>query len=50
MNPDFTVVAVSGRSAPPVKMLLFAIAAPFAAIALMATPLVLDAVRHRLGL
>jgi hypothetical protein len=50
MNPDLSALAVSGRSAPPIKTLLLAIVAPFAAIALMAAPLVLDAARHSFGL
>jgi hypothetical protein len=48
MNPDFTV-AVPSRPLPPLKTLLLAIVAPFAVIALMATPLVFDAARHAIG-
>jgi hypothetical protein len=48
MNPDFTV-AIPNRQLPPLKMLLLAIVAPFAAIALMATPLLFTAARQALG-
>jgi hypothetical protein len=48
MNPDFTV-AIPNRQLPPLKMLLLAIVAPFAAIALMASPLLFTAARQALG-
>jgi hypothetical protein len=49
MNPDFTVIAVPSRPAPPLKTLLLAIVAPFVAIGLMATPLLFTAARQTLG-
>jgi hypothetical protein len=49
MNEDLTALAVSRRSVPPITTMLLAIVAPFAAIALMATPLVLDAARQAVG-
>jgi hypothetical protein len=35
---------------PPVRTLLLAVAAPFGAIALMASPLLIDAIRHAAGI
>jgi hypothetical protein len=49
MNPEIYGAAVS-RPAPPIKTLLLAIMAPFAVITLMASPLLLDAVRQGLGI
>jgi len=49
MNPDSTTVEIPRRSQPPLKTLLLAIMAPFVAIALMATPLLLTAARQALG-
>jgi hypothetical protein len=48
MNPEVTLAVVS--DARPLKTLLFAIVAPFAAIGLLATPLVFDAAKHALGI
>jgi len=35
---------------PPVRTLLMAVAAPFGAIALLASPLLIDALRHAAGI
>ena len=47
MNPDFNVDTVT--PAPPVRTLLLAVVAPFGAVALLATPLLLDALKHAVG-
>jgi hypothetical protein len=42
--------AEAAVATPPVHTLLLAIAAPFGVIALMASPLLIDAIRHAAGI
>ena len=48
INEDLNVAAV--KPAPPIRTMLLAVIAPFAAIALLATPLAFDALKHAAGL
>jgi hypothetical protein len=48
MNPDLNVDTVT--PAPPLKCLLLAVVAPFGAVALLATPLLVTTLRHAVGL
>jgi len=46
---ELTRRAERDEPAPPVRTLALAVLAPFGAIALMASPLLVDAVRHAAG-
>jgi hypothetical protein len=50
MNADQQEQHVQSPSSPPLRTMLLAVFAPFIAIALLASPLALDALRHSLGL
>lgn len=46
---DRTLRAESAVAAPPMRTFAAAVLAPFAVIALMASPLLIDAARHAFG-
>ena len=47
---ESTSPADTAPAAPPLRTLVLAILAPFGVIGLMASPLLLDAIRHAAGL
>jgi hypothetical protein len=47
MNQDLNIE--SARSGPPIGTMFLAVLAPFATIALLATPLAFDAIKRALG-
>jgi hypothetical protein len=50
LTPQAEVAAVVVTANPPLHTLLLALSAPFGAIALMASPLLIDAIRHTAGI
>jgi hypothetical protein len=50
LTPQAEVTAVVVTANPPLHMLLLALSAPFGAIALMASPLLIAAIRHAAGI